>query len=82
MFVVGSCRAMKIERAAKSARTRSPTSSMIVAKSSCSASARPISLMSASSALRWRVSSIARTRVRAAPMCWPTNARRSRSASL
>ena len=40
----------------RSARTRSPTSSMIAAKSSCFARASPMSLMTASSALRWSVS--------------------------
>ena len=54
---------------------------MIASKSSCFASAEPISLISDSSALRSRVSSIARARVSADPMCCATNSRTSTSAS-
>ena len=52
--------AMYDERASNSVLIRSPTSSMIAAKSSCSASAAPISLMTASSAARWSVSARSR----------------------
>ena len=44
---------------------RLPTSSTIESKSSCFASAAPISLMRASSSFRWRVPSMARTRLSA-----------------
>ena len=55
-FVAASYSAMNRDSTLKIARTRSPTSSMIAAKSSCFASAFPMSLMTASSALRWSVS--------------------------
>ena len=48
--------AMNRDSTLKIARTRSPTSSMMAAKSSCLARAFPMSLMTASSALRWSVS--------------------------
>src|SRR3989304_51211 len=51
---------MAIVSTAKISRTLSPTRSMTAWKSGCSASAAPISLMTASSALRCRVSSLAR----------------------
>ena len=53
--------------------------STIASNSSWRASAAPISLTSASSSLRWRVSSMARARASAVAMCWATNVRRSRS---
>ena len=49
-----------MEFAWNSDRTRSPTSWMIAPKSSCLASASPISLMTASSAARWFVSASSR----------------------
>ena len=74
--------AMNIERESNRIRMRSPTSSTIDWKSSCRARASPISLITASSALRCRVSSIARARVRAEATCCPTKASRSRSARV
>ncbi len=73
--------AMNIDSASKMARTRSPTSWMIASNSSCCESASPISLMRASSALRWRVSSMARARVKAVAMWLPTKVRISRSSA-
>ena len=73
---------ISIERALKRIRIRSPTCSMIDSKSSCLARASPISLMTASSAFRCRVSSMALARVSAEATCWPTKASRSRSACV
>jgi hypothetical protein len=73
---------MNIARTAKIDRTRSPTRAMIASKSSCFASASPISLMSASSAFRSRVSSIARARLSAAPTCCATKLSSVLSASV
>ena len=58
--MTGSWSAIAIDAAENSSRTRSPTSWMIAAKSSCLASASPISLMTASSAARWFVSASSR----------------------
>jgi len=55
-FVAGSYSPIHNEFAPKTVRMRSPTTSTIASKSSCLASDAPISLTTASSALRCRVS--------------------------
>ena len=70
------------ESTPKMPRIRSPTTSMIAVRSSSSASARPTSFTRASSAFRWRVSSMARVRASADAMWLATKVRTSRSRSV
>ena len=78
-FDSSSYRVTEIDSTPKMRRIRSPTRSMIALKSSWRTSARPISLTSASSSFRCRVSSMARARVSAVAMWRATKVKSSRS---